>query len=172
MNFVQQQQQQQPVQQQIFQTNGQFDNLESLNLDNLNPSDFNIPSLSEFLDNPSASFPNLSGEDLSNAGYVTAAGTAHAHPNMQTMLQFEPQMDGTFDPTSITDQSLDGSAGSNPTTPEKNKNLISPATTPQRPERPESATTTTSVTKSTVGPSKKVCEVCGKEYEGKNKSMN
>ena len=166
MNFVQQQQQQ-PVQQQMFQTNSQFDNLDSLNLDNLNPSDFNIPSLSEFLDNPSASFPNLSGEDLSNAGYVTAAGTAHAHPNMQTM-QFEPQMDGTFDPTSITDQSLDGSAGSNPTTPEKNKNTISPATTPQRPERPESATTS----KKCVGPSKKFCEICGKEYEGKNKSMN
>ena len=86
-----------------------------MNLDSLNPSDFSIPSLSEFLDNPGASFPNLSGEDLTNSDYVTVAGHATAHH------QFEPQTDGTFDPTSITDQSLDGSAGSNPKTPEKNK---------------------------------------------------
>ena len=88
-----------------------------MNLDSLNPSDFSIPSLSEFLDNPGASFPNLSGEDLTNSDYVTAARHAAAHHHMQ----FEPQTDGTFDPTSITDQSLDGSARSNPTTPEKNK---------------------------------------------------
>ena len=127
---------------------------DSLNLDNLNPSDFSIPSLSEFLDNPGASFPNLSGADLTNTGYVTAAGHALPHSHMQ----FEPQMDGTFDPTSITDQSLDGSAGSNPTTPEKNKATLSPAgETSQRKPPP---------------PLKKYCEICGKEYEGKNKSMN
>ena len=130
-----------------------------MNLDNLNPSDFSIPSLSEFLDNPGASFPNLSGEDLTNSGYVQCVGSAHS------TMQFEPQMDGTFDPTSITDQSLDGSAGSNPTTPEKNKNTISPASTPQVQDRAESS-------KKLPAPLKKYCEICGKEYEGKNKSMN
>ena len=90
---------QQPTPQHIYQQSNteQFDSLANLNLDTLNPSDFSIPSLSEFLDNPKASFPNLSGEDLSNTGYVTAAAHAHHH------MQFEPQMDGTFDPTSITD---------------------------------------------------------------------
>ena len=153
----------QPQQQQslnnIYNGTDNFDNLTSLNLDNLNPSDFSIPSLSEFLDNPGASFPNLSGDDLTNSGYVQCVGNAHA------TMQFEPQMDGTFDPTSITDQSLDGSAGSNPTTPEKNKNTISPASTPQVAERPESS-------KRPPAPLKKYCEICGKEYEGKNKSMN
>ena len=113
----------------MYHGTDQFDNLTNLNLDNLNPSDFNIPSLSEFLDNPGASFPNLSGEDLSNCGYVTVAGNSAV--NMHSAMQFEPQMDGTFDPTSITDQSLDGSAGSNPTTPEKTtRPALSPATTP------------------------------------------
>ena len=146
----------QPAQQQFQPSTENFDNLNSLNLDNLNPSDFSIPSLSEFLDNPGAAFPNLSGEDLTHSGYVTAAG--HAHSTMQ----FEPQMDGTFDPTSITDQSLDGSAGSNPTTPEKNKTSMSPANTPQ----------VTESGKKPPPPLKKYCEICGKEYEGKNKSMN
>ena len=125
------------------------------------PSDFSTPSLLEFLDIPGASFPNLAGEDLTNSGYVTAAGHAAAHHHMQ----FEPQMDGTFDPTSITDQSLDGSAGSNPTTPEKNKSTISPATSPQVTDKPE-------IVKKPMVPLKKYCEICGKEYEGKNKSMN
>ena len=151
-------QQQQPAQQHITFPQQQHqqpaDQYDSLNLDNLNPSDFSIPSLSEFLDNPGASFPNLSGEDLTNTGYVTAAGHALPHSHMQ----FEPQMDGTFDPTSITDQSLDGSAGSNPTTPEKNKATLSP---------PGETST-----KKPPAPLKKYCEICGKEYEGKNKSMN
>ena len=142
------QQPQHPQHQHGYQSAEQFD----LNLDSLNPSDFSIPSLSEFLDNPGASFPNLSGEDVSQSGYITAAGHAAAHSNMQ----FEPQIDGTFDPTSIGEQSLDGSGGSNPTTPEKNKATVSPAQTPQ---------TTTIV-------QRKYCEICGKEYEGKNRSMN
>lgn len=142
-------QHQQQTHHQVYQGHDQFD----LNLDNLNPSDFSIPSLSEFLDNPSASFPNLSGEDLSNTGYITAHGHAASHPNMQ----FEPQIDGTFDPTSIGEQSLDGSGGSNPTTPEKNKSNISPAPAPT-PQPPPVQ--------------KKYCEICGKEYEGKNRSMN
>ena len=152
---------QQPAPQHIYQQSSntdQFDSLNSLNRDSLNPSDFSIPSLSEFSDNPGASFPNLSGEDLTNSGYVTAAGHAAAHHHMQ----FEPQTDGTFDPTSITDQSLDGSAGSNPTTPEKNKSTISPATTPQVSDRPE-------IVKKPILPLKKYCEICGKEYEGKTK---
>ena len=142
---------QQPAPQHIYQQSSntdQFDSLNSLNLDSLNPSDFSISSLSDFLDNPGASFPNLSGEELTNSGYVTAAGHAAAHHHMQ----FEPQMDGTFDPTSIRDQSLDGSAGSNPTTPE--------------------VTDRTEIVKKPILPLKKYCEICGKEYEGKNKSMN
>ena len=76
-------------------------------------------------------------------------------------MQFEPQIDGTFDPTSIGDQSLDGSGGaSNPTTPEKNKSSMSPSRTIMT---PSSVTTPTP---------KKYCEICGKEYEGKNRSMN
>ena len=125
-----------------------------LNLESLNPSDFSIPSLSEFLDNPGASFPNLSSEDVSQSGYITAAGHSGTHQNMQ----FEPpQIDGTFDPTSIGEQSLDGSGASNPTTPEKSKvTIVSPAQTPQ---------TTTII-------QKRYCEICGKEYEGKNRAMN
>ena len=149
---VPQQHQQQVYHDQVVQQQ-QYD----LNLDSLNPSDFSIPSLSEFLDNPSASFPNLSGEvDLSHSGYITAAGHASAAAVAHQNMQFEPQIDGTFDPTSIGEQSLDGSGGgSNPTTPEKNKTTISPAHTPAPPVV-----------------QKKYCEICGKEYEGKNRSMN
>ena len=140
----------------IYQHSGteQFDSLTSLNLDRLNYSNFSMsnPILSEFLDNPGAAFHNLSGEDLTHSGYVIAA--RHQH------MQFEPQMDGIFDPTSIIHQSLDGSAGSNPTTPEKNKATVSPAATPQ-----------TEFVKKTLLPLKKYCEISRKEYEGKNKSM-
>merc|ERR1719319_884861 len=82
--------QQQTYQQQQF---NQFD----LNLDSLNPSDFSIPSLDQFLD-PGTAFPNISGVDLSDTGYVTAQG--HTVPSSHANMRFEPQIDGTFDPTS------------------------------------------------------------------------
>ena len=153
------QQVQHPIQNQVQYVNYQHPSSSQVGYAPQQPAPQHIYQQSEFLDNPGASFPNLSGEDLTHSGYVTAAGHAHHH------MQFEPQMDGTFDPTSITDQSLDGSAGSNPTTPEKNKSTISPATTPQVTDKPE-------IVKKPILPLKKYCEICGKEYEGKNKSMN
>jgi hypothetical protein len=175
------QQQQQPY-------HDQFD----LNLDSLNPSDFSIPSLSEFLDNPAASFPNLTGEDLAGGGssYITTTSSGgqqhllhHQHGSMQ---QFEPgQMDGTFDPTSIGDQSLDGSAGggSNPTTPEKNSSSssranLSPAVVAAANFSSGGGGLASAAAAAASSPvaaalmQKKFCEICGKEYEGKNRSMN
>ena len=184
----------QQQQQQAAYHHDQFD----LNLDSLNPSDFSIPSLSEFLDNPAASFPNLTGEDMSGGSYITTASGGHGHHLLHhphhhqannNRMHFEPgQMDGTFDPTSIGDQSLDGSAGggssSNPTTPEKNSSSNSSranlSPTVVLPPAVAAGTNTASATLATAAsPSpvagllqKKFCEICGKEYEGKNRSMN
>ena len=99
-----------------------------MNLESLNPSsDFSIPSLSEFLDNPGASFSASASVDDHSAHHAQPAAAHHLyahhhaaaahqlppaahHPHHAAAhMQFEPQIDGTFDPTSIGEQSLDGS---------------------------------------------------------------
>ena len=69
-------------------------------------------------------------------------------------LTFEPQIDGTFDPTHYSDQSsLDG-ARSLPTTPVKQEQGLDPGQPQSKPRG---------------GP--KICEICGKQFEGKNRAM-
>ena len=118
-------------------------------------------------------------------------------------MRFEPQIDGTFDPSHDSDHSLDG-IRSVPTTPIKiGSNIMAvmppPPTTSvdateqillsslaseetellsSQPEEPKQETMDESKSKiqvpSTPSGSKaspKICEICGKQFEGKNRAM-
>ncbi len=90
-------------------------------------------------------------------------------PNAGADLHFEPQMDGTFDPSHYSDQSsLDGFK-SLPTTPVKQELTSAQPIVPPSPAGPASPKPTSSASKSRSGP--KICEICGKQFEGKNRAM-
>ena len=103
-------------------------------------------------------------------------GHPHEQHQHHNEMQFDQQIDGTFDPTHYSDQSsLDG-IRSLPTTPKKEPNITSnenvkaeemgPSETPIASVLPN----TQKVTKSNKKPPR-MCEVCGKMFDGKNKAM-
>ena len=122
----------------------------------------------------------------------------------QQHMRFEPQIDGTFDPSHYSDHSLDG-IRSIPTTPIKTAAAVMPPPQPatavdadslllslaaeqetevlstpsqQQPEVPQTnaedethPTIQVPATPAGAKGSPKICEICGKQFEGKNRAM-